>query len=192
MLINNAKKLPDREILNNLLKYEPDTGKLYWRSRTPSLFENNKRSAEHLCNMWNARFSGKEAFIKINKGYKMGRIFAEQYSAHRIIWKMVTDNDPNEIDHINRDRADNKFENLRSVSHQENHQNLPLHKNNTSGIVGVDWDKARNKWRAQIKVNTKTVQIGRFSSKQDAIAARQQAEIEHGFHKNHGIPNEYL
>ena len=80
------------------------------------------------------------------------------------------------VDHKNRNRADNRKENLRICSHIDNDRNRSVQKNNTSGIIGVGWDKSRNKWIATIKNNGKTIHLGRFDNKVNAIKARLKAE----------------
>jgi hypothetical protein len=57
---------------------------------------------------------------------------------------------------------------------------------NSSGYIGVNWHKSAKKWMAQIKVNRKNIYLGLFTNKEDAVEARKEAEVEHGFHKNHG------
>ena len=80
------------------------------------------------------------------------------------------------VDHKNRNRADNRKDNLRICSHIDNDRNKSIQKNNTSGIIGVRFDKRRNKWIATIGINRKTVYLGRFINKDDAIKARLSAE----------------
>ena len=79
-------------------------------------------------------------------------------------------------DHRNRNPMDNRKENLRQATHQENNRNHSVAINNTSGIIGVSFDKNRNQWSAGISVNGKWMWLGRHSDKQDAIIARLQAE----------------
>jgi len=63
---------------------------------------------------------------------------------------------------------------------------MKMRKDNTSGVVGVCWDKRARKWQASITLDGRTKGIGNFKSKADAIAARKAAEIDHCFHENHG------
>jgi hypothetical protein len=91
-----------------------------------------------------------------------------------------------EIDHIDHNRQNNAWSNLRVVCRKVNSRNLSKHKTNKSGVTGVNWNKAKNKWRAYIMVNYKQVHLGLFSSFDDAVKARQEAEIKYEFHTNHG------
>ena len=84
-----------------------------------------------------------------------------------------------DIDHIYHKKYDNRKEMLRVCSRSHNLMNRGLQSNNTTGITGVYWDKNRNKWKAQIMVNRKTINIGRYNTKQDAINARRKAEKEY-------------
>jgi len=86
-----------------------------------------------------------------------------------------------EIDHINQKRADNRWHNLRIVSHSCNTINSGLRNNNASGITGVCWDKRREKWLAHITINGKTLNVGRFKFKINAVKARAKAEKTHNF-----------
>lgn len=180
-----VKDLPEKSDLLQLLRYEPDTGKLFWRERDVSLFPAKAalRSIA-LCRLWNARYAYQEAFTSLNDGYRHGSIMGSNYKAHRVIWRMVTGCAPDQIDHINGNRADNRIENLRDVSLPENARNRQLPVNNTSGVIGVYfWKKGEIEyWVAQVGEK----QSKYFQTFDDAVAARKAAEIEYGFHGNHG------
>jgi hypothetical protein len=173
--------------LHKFLICNPVAGTMTWRARTPEMFSHCERP-EHACAAWNARYAGKEAFTTDhNEGYRVGKIFGRTYRAHRVIWAMTTGAWPeDQIDHINGDPADNRIENLRAVTQSENLRNAALPRNNTSGAMGVGWHKPAGKWQAQIRGNGKQINLGLFTNKDDAIAARAAAEKKYGFHENHG------
>ena len=83
------------------------------------------------------------------------------------------------VDHINQDKLDNRRENLRICTDQENKLNHSIYSNNTSGASGVNWSKRYNKWEAQLQVDRKVIYLGRYNTKEEAIEARRQAEIEY-------------
>lgn len=166
-----------QEHLRALLTYDPDSGALYWRPRDGNA-------------SFNSRDAGTRAFnTPMTNGYLCGRIGGKTYYAHRIIWKYVYGGEPKFLDHINHKRDDNRLVNLRAVTKSENCRNVSKGSKNTSGHVGVAWDKRRNCWRAEIKVNGRNIYLGRFTEKSDAITARRKAEQKHGFHENHGKEN---
>lgn len=174
-----------QEIIRKLLDYDPETGKLTWRARDRKWFKSDRD-----CNAWNAKLSGKEAFTLETGGYYEGRILGKKYLAHRIIWLWVTGECPKEqIDHINHVKNDNRWCNLRQVSNQENGKNQSVRKTNTSGQMGVYFNKRTNKWRAYISVNGKSVYIGEFDLVEGAIQARKEVEVRYRFHENHGERN---
>jgi len=178
----STKELPSPELLRQLLRYDPDTGKLYWKERTPDMFKK-----ESDCKAWNKRYAGKEAFKATVMGYKVGNIFDVQYKAHRVIWSIFyNDCSGFTIDHINGDSTDNRIVNLRKSNALDNMKNRKLQLNNKSGALGVCWFKGSNKWKAYIKDNKKNIHLGYFDSLDDAIAARKKAEAKYGFHPNHG------
>ena len=82
------------------------------------------------------------------------------------------------VDHIGGDDTtnDNRKTNLRITTNSQNLMNRGLQKNNTSGVAGVSWYKAGKKWEAYIKVNQKTIHLGHYAEKEDAINARKKAE----------------
>jgi len=174
--------LPSIETLRKLLRYEPETGELFWRPRDVSLFK-----TEHDCKAWNTRYADKPAGGIDGQGYILVKLFGRTSGIHRVAWTIHHGAWPaDQIDHINGDRADNRIVNLREVTHQENCKNQKMRRNNTSGVMGVGWYKPRAKWRALISVDGKYIHLGDFDSIEDAAAARAKAEIEHGFHTNHG------
>ena len=179
---------PSPELLRKLLRHEPDTGRLFWLHRSPDMFKDGKHTRFRTCNRWNARLAGCRAFYTENsEGYLVGKIFGRMTYAHQIIWAIVHGKlTGDEIDHINGVPSDNRISNLRSVSHLENGRNQKTPRNNTSGVIGVSWDKAGEKWLAQIGIKGRKKYLGLFTEKSHAIAARKSAETQYGFHENHG------
>lgn len=161
--------LPSREYLCQRFIYMPECGILIWRLRDGD---------SKYIKIWNTSWAGKEAFTK-NNGYIRGTIDGISTSAHRIIWKMMTGEEPDFIDHINRDRSDNRWENLRSVPKVENEHNAPRPNTNSSGHVGVSFEAYTNKWRAEIWAYGEHYRLGRYENLQDAINARDKAEIKY-------------
>jgi hypothetical protein len=94
-----------------------------------------------------------------------------------------------EVDHINGDKLDNRKSNLRLCTHAENGRNLKVKTTNKTGVAGVSWDKARNKWAARIKLNYKGIYLGRFDRFDDAVKARKSAENKYfgGFARNANV-----
>lgn len=82
-------------------------------------------------------------------------------------------------DHINRNRLDNRRENLRWVSYAQNSHNHKLSASNTTGYIGVSWHKRKNKFTASIKVNGKTINLGAFDTALEAARCRDAAAIEY-------------
>jgi len=106
--------------------------------------------------------------IGINGGYCL---------AHRLVWLFVYGYFPEHgLDHINRNKTDNRIENLREASQQCNLRNCKIHKNNKSGVKGVSWHSDRAKWRVAICVNKKNSQLGYFDDFYEAVCHRLAAE----------------
>ena len=83
------------------------------------------------------------------------------------------------VDHKDRNTLNNRKSNYRFCTNTENSRNSSKPKHNTSGVKGVYWHKARNKWQAQIKVNQKQTYIGIFKDKTNAILAYNKAARKH-------------
>jgi len=117
-----------------------------------------------------------------DSGYAMRSIYIKlgigKYTSKQIRMHRFINNTPKgfETDHINRNKLDNRRNNLRSVTKSQNKMNVGLNKNNKSGVKGVYWDKFTNKWRAEIKVNYKKISLGRYKNLQRATLARLWGE----------------
>ncbi len=176
-----AKPLPDQALLLKLLRYEPETGKLFWRERDIDFF-----TLPRLHVTWNKRFSGKLASTLDPIGYHKVRILGQQYLAHRIIWKLVTGCDPLVIDHIDGVRSNNVFSNLRSVEPCQNARNMSLRMDKKIGCLGVTQLKNGN-WQATIRDQTNGyINLGVHRDPDSAVRARKSAERQLGYHPNHG------
>jgi len=182
------KKPPSPSVLRQLIDYDPETGALVWRVRGVSFFTDGKKSAIHSMRRWNTRYAGKPALnCKGTAGYFSGNIFNRKYFAHRVAWAIYSGAWPErQIDHINGNTLDNRIENLRSATNQENGKNRAIGTNNTSGAIGVYWSIDKSKWLVKINKNGKRKHIGYFKNKDDAISARAKANLECGYHANHG------
>lgn len=180
-----TRDLPSPELLRKLLRYDPETGKLFWVARNAEFFTNtNRRSASHAQTQWNERYADQEAFTAFDgHGYLMGRIFKKPYKAHRVAWAIVNGEWPNgQIDHLNGNRSDNRLKNLRQVDQSENNKNSKKRSNNKSGVTGVCFDKERQKWMVTICGKFG----GRFQNFEDAVAHRLILQNSDNFTERHG------
>ena len=172
-----AAELPDTEYLRQRLRYDPETGKLYWR-----VHEGAYRG-------WNTKHAGRETRGSHSAGYANLTLDGVKHLAHRIAWAVHHGAWPvDQIDHINGDRRDNRIVNLRVVSHAENCKNAACPKNNTSSVMGVAWVPRRQKWISRIMVRGVHKFVGYYDTIDEAAAARKNAEVQYGFHDNHGRP----
>jgi len=149
--------------LKEVLHYAPDTGVFTW------LVKRNSRGG--------GVQPGTIAKNVSVHGYARIGIAKELFTAHRLAWFYVYGNWPkHQIDHINRDRLDNRIANLREATDAQSRQNTSLSKSNTSGVKGVTWDKTSQKWFAKINCNYKQIPLGRFVDIKDATNAYAEAK----------------
>lgn len=174
--------LPLKEIETEIrarLDYDPASGDITWKHRPgdPS---------------FNSQFAGRAAGYTARTciGYmsRHVKIMGRSYLAHRIAWLIMTGEEPPEqIDHINRDATDNRWENLRASDGVANARNRSRQSNNTSGFTGVYWSKAVSKWQASVKVGGRLHYLGVFADKEEAIATVSDFRKKHGFTEGHGV-----
>ena len=148
------------EYLRSILHYDPETGIFTWKVRTSTRVK-----------------VGDAAGCPEGGGYLQIKLQSRPHKAHRLAWLYTYGVWPtDQIDHINRNRTDNRIANLREVSNKQNHQNKSKPSNNTSGHPGAYWDKQRSKWQAKIAHNRKQIHLGHFATIEEAVAARKAAE----------------
>jgi len=123
-------------------------------------------------NIRNHKTEGKKAgYVDKVSGYTRVSINNKPYSLHRLIWIYHNEEIPEDlqVDHINRERGDNRIDNLRLVSIQENAFNRYIAK-------GYSWSKRNNKWRSMIRINGKQTHLGLFDTESDARQAYLNAK----------------
>lgn len=129
---------------------------------------------------------GKKAGSLSNTGYIQIGIKNMDYLLHRLVFLYHHGYMPKYIDHIDGNKLNNRIENLRECTNQQNSFNSKISKNNTSGIKGISWDKSRNKWQAKCMIDGKTIHIGRFSDiKQAENALKSARSYYHGIYARH-------
>lgn len=154
--------------LKEVLDYNPKTGVLKYKVDT---LRNSK---------------GDIATYNHTGGYESVSINTKNYLAHRIIYMYMTGEMPEFIDHINHNRKDNRWVNLRNVTFLENNTNTSLSTNSTSKLNGVSLHKPTGKYRAYINKDYKQIHLGLYNSIEEAKDAREQANKIHNYHTNHG------
>lgn len=159
------------ERLQEVLRYNPKTGKLYW-----------------LVNSGNGTKAENEAGCLSRFGYIQIKIDGKIYKAHRLAFALFYKKWPKcHIDHRDCNRSNNIITNLRESDSTGNNYNRSISPSNTSGVKGVGWHKRMQKWRAQIRINGKKTDLGYFDNIIDAeICVRKARELHHGEFANHG------
>ena len=143
--------------LRDRLHYNPTTGIFTW-----------KKTPKH------GSVKAGDCAGNVNKGYLRIDVNGRSILAHRIAWYFVTGEWPTQdIDHINRNRSDNRFENLRHVSRSANAFNGKLNKLNSSGLKGISFDKSADRWKAYIG---DAIYLGSSKDFFEACCLRKSAE----------------
>jgi len=164
--IKIAPKILTQEVLKEYVEYNPETGIFVWKK---------KLNATQLM----GEAGHKRKYVSIS-------IFGKSYKAHQLAFLYMNGSLPTQdVDHINHNGLDNRWENLRCVSRAENNKNNGIRKHNTSGRTGVTWSKREKKWKARIGSKPR-ICLGSFRSFAEAVSAREKAEKELDYHPNHG------
>lgn len=171
------------ELLRSILRLDASTGKLYWRARPVSMFDDDGAyDAERRHRAWTKQFEGREAFTSVDgKGYLQGGVFRQRVVVHRVVFAIFHGRWPDgDVDHINGIRSDNRPCNLREATRSQNLCNRPS-AGGTSEFKGVSWSTKSRKWRAQCYTATgRNKHLGHFDTEEeaarayDACAAREQ------------------
>lgn len=168
--INNPRPTPSQDLLQERFNYNAETGSFSWKK----LYRRNDLIGKE-CNTINTKQGHYSACV--------GRV---SFAVHRLIYKYMTGNEPDIIDHINGNPQDNRWVNLRSVTHHENMKNMSLPKSNKSGFMGVRYRKDHNRWQSSVNHKGKTIHLGYYETKEEGLAARKAANIILGFTSRHG------
>lgn len=154
------------DYLRSLLDYSPETGEFRWKVV--------RRSAHG-----RTKVGSVAGFVR-SDGYVFIGIDGRAHMAQRLAWLYMTGEWPaGPLDHVSRNRADNRWINIRPATRSENNRNKSLRSDNVSGTTGVSWDSRRGKWSARIRVGGKYLMLGRFDTLPDAVTARLEAERLH-------------
>lgn len=156
------------ERARELLDYHPESGKLFWKARGNSRFDN--------------RFAGTTAGTPKIGGYIQIMIDGKIEYAHRLIWLLETGELPSGmVDHINGNPSDNRSKNLRIADHAQNGWNASRPKTNKTGFKGVSVEPRTGKYVAYICVRGKRKNLGAFKSPEEAHEAYCKAAADlHG------------
>lgn len=173
--MKRSMKIIDREFVSTHLDYEPDTGVFRWKT----------------CRGPRMDLVGQKAGFVNGKGYVQIGLEGTYYLAHRLAFLMVDGSLPeDDVDHVNGDRQDNRFINLRRADRTENSRNQKRRATNKSGVMGVYWLARRSRWEVTIGSDDRTicanVYLGHYKDFFEAVCARKSAESRRGFHVNHG------
>jgi hypothetical protein len=142
----------------NWLRYDPFTGRFYWLAKP------------------NNRIRVGAAAGKTRKdGYVVIKVEGKYFYAHQLVFLVMTGAVPELIDHKNRDRSDNRFENLRAATPTQSNANTAKRTGATSTLKGVHWAATHMLWRARIKVAGKYRSLGYFKTEQEAHEAYKAA-----------------
>ncbi len=113
-------------------------------------------------------------------GYIHIRVLGVLYPAHRLVWLYLHGEWPkHQIDHVDRDRLNNRAGNLREVTQQQNLKNKGTYSSNKSGHPGVHWYSRYSKWHAGISNNRKNIDLGYYDTIEEAVAARKAGELRY-------------
>lgn len=183
--------------LKKLVNYNQHTGVFIWLERSEIthrkyMSSDSRHSLSHSTKLWNSRNAGSVVGSNSN-GYREVRIKDRSYRLHSLAWLYCYGYMPQQVDHINGLRSDNRITNLRNVDQSINTKNAARRKDNTSGFTGVYFFKRLNKWAAKIVSEGRQIHVGCFDTPEEANKARKNELYKYGFHENHGRDqhNEY-
>jgi len=159
--MTTPKQVPSKGELNRLFKY--DDGFLYWR-------EERKRFS-----------TANPVGVNTSRGYLDVTLNGYKYRLHRIIWAWHFDRPEigMDIDHINKNKSDNRIENLRVVTRSQNLHNQVARRGNKGGCVGVCFVKSKGYWQVTFCVDYKQVYLGSKHDYFEACCLRKSYEAKH-------------
>jgi hypothetical protein len=149
------------EYINEYLTYDSLSGNLYQRKKRPKIQV------------------GALAGALTGKGYRYIQLNGKKYPAHHIVWLLETGELPKkQIDHIDGDKLNNNFLNLREVTNKQNTENRGKQKNNKTGYKGVSFNNRLQKYVSQIQHNNQPIYIGVYATAYEAHLAYEKKAKE--------------
>jgi len=172
-----VKTLPSQETLRGLFHYEPETGALTWKRQAGddrrTLAFNNKCGGKQAGTI--AKTKGDKAYLAV--AIRDPELGNKIYLAQRLIWKWMTGEEPPEqVDHEDNDRLNNRWKNLRAADNGKNMMNTAPR--SRSGFKGVYWSARHKKYRAVVKHPERLVHVGYFADASVAAAQRHLIAIQ--------------
>lgn len=157
--------------------YDPHTGLFRWKDRPRDHFP-----TERSWKTWRATYVGKPAFVtESGDGYKIGCVFGVRLKAHRAAFAVMLGRWPKaDVDHINGDRSDNRWENLRDANRSQNSRNRPSRAGSTSKFLGVSRNPHDGLWYSRIKSYGKQKHLGCYHD--EVAAAARYNEVAAKIH----------
>jgi len=155
--------------IHKYMSYNPDTGSMTWKKSTGG-----------------GQTLGAEVGHTNSKGYRGCKVCGRSYKLHRLIWLYQTGSFPkHDIDHINRNRSDNRWSNLRDVKSDVNAYNHKVRKDSKTGISGVSvtCDKYKLPYHVRIAVDNEEKHLGFYKTLDEAAMVRYNAECKYGLHE---------
>jgi hypothetical protein len=158
------------EELRTVFRYDPETGFIHWLNKPIGRMSVNGK----------AECLDKDGYVSVGHGKK-------RYRTHRLAWALQTGNWPTKgLDHINGNRTDNRWTNLREANDRQNQQNSKLRSDNTIGHKGIYWYRPRSSWRVKIRDGTGREIIKYRKNLEEAIKlAAKLRETHHGEFARH-------
>lgn len=144
-------------------------GDLYWKER-----DFGYQPAK-----WNRNKAGTKAGKLSHYGYVILIINQQSYLAHRIVFWIHHGYIPDYIDHIDRNRTNNKIENLRECNQHQNGGNTKVYANSSSGLRNIRWNERSNRWLVNIRVKQQYIYVGCFKELELAKVAAREARIKY-------------
>ena len=154
-----------QEYLKEILDYNHETGVFTWKvDRRKYVKKGNVAGSLHHTGYWDIRIKG-----SVYRAHRLAFLFMDGYLPE------------NDVDHVDRNKLNNSWINLREVSRSCNMRNQKININNKSGVSGVSWYKRGKKWQSSIGIPKKQIHLGFFDNLIDAVKARWNAELKYNF-----------